>query len=176
MFMHKFAKRSLQSTRGEWSTLCKRGAYTLFTCGYTLYFGPCGRSWMWHSRWVLCSPLSKYRYRSRILFHCLELNWCVYQLDGRFVVLVDCPIGIGLYIGHSHLDRSLYFLQLLVSLPCTRVPTPPPALWHLSLETLLPRGLRSHANSRASPKCGVPGEILFSFTLWFHFSRLQSYV
>ena len=31
MFMHKFAKRSLQSTRGEWSTLCKRGAYMLFT-------------------------------------------------------------------------------------------------------------------------------------------------
>ena len=30
--------------RGEWSTLCKRGAYTLFTCGCTLYFGPCGRS------------------------------------------------------------------------------------------------------------------------------------
>ena len=29
MFMHKFAKRSLQSTRGEWSTLCKCVAYTL---------------------------------------------------------------------------------------------------------------------------------------------------
>ena len=29
MFMHKFKKRLLQSTRGEWSTLCKCVAYTL---------------------------------------------------------------------------------------------------------------------------------------------------
>ena len=46
---------------GEWSTLCKHGAYTLFTCGYTLYSGSCGRSRMWHSRWVVCSPLPEYR-------------------------------------------------------------------------------------------------------------------
>ena len=29
---------------GERSILCKRGAYTLFTYGYTLYPGSCGRS------------------------------------------------------------------------------------------------------------------------------------
>jgi hypothetical protein len=39
VFMHKFAKHSLLSTRGEWSTLCKRGAYTLFTCVCTIHFG-----------------------------------------------------------------------------------------------------------------------------------------
>ena len=30
----------------EWSTLCKRGAYTLFICEYTLYSGTCGISWI----------------------------------------------------------------------------------------------------------------------------------
>ena len=29
MFMHKFVYHLLQSTWGEWSTLCKHGAYTL---------------------------------------------------------------------------------------------------------------------------------------------------
>jgi hypothetical protein len=29
---------------GEWLMLCKRGPYTLFTCGCTLYSRPCGRS------------------------------------------------------------------------------------------------------------------------------------
>ena len=34
------------STHGGWLTLCKSGAYTLFTYGYTLYSGSCGRSRM----------------------------------------------------------------------------------------------------------------------------------
>jgi hypothetical protein len=39
VLMHKFAKRSLLSTQGEWLILCKRDAYTLFTYGCTLHSG-----------------------------------------------------------------------------------------------------------------------------------------
>jgi hypothetical protein len=38
--------------------LCKHGAYTLFTCEYTLYSGSCGRSQMCHfvESFVVHSP------------------------------------------------------------------------------------------------------------------------
>jgi hypothetical protein len=45
IFMHMFIKALiLKFEWGEWSTLCKRGVYTVFTCECTLHSGSCGRS------------------------------------------------------------------------------------------------------------------------------------